>query len=162
MATSIIAAVMDRVDGLPEGLFPGSVRPAVYLDMAPLTDGTGAQVHPPYLILTDHGTETVYDFERNVFETTELTLTAYADSLADADATCEALKYGPGDIDGAEGLDHCTLALAAAVGARESHSVIRTGERAFLAPGLGRTGQRTHARELRYKITLRRTVGGHQ
>lgn len=89
-------------------------------------------------------------------EVTELTLTVYYDTLANVDAAVEAIKYNGGATDAGSGFDFGSLSTLTG-GGRVGQEIRRLSERRYTAPGLGKTGQRTHACELKYRVSIRRS-----
>lgn len=109
MATSsVIYAAMEKFDGLSAGGFPGGSRPSVYLDEAPVVDGS--QLYPPYAILRDNGEQfTSLGFERSNLYECAFTIELYYESLADAATAVWAVRLNGGAIGAGSGFDYGTL-----------------------------------------------------
>lgn len=151
MASSVVAAFLDRYNDTPAPLFPGAARWPLSFDGVPVVTGAGAQLRVPFADLKDQGTAAGYDAELNVFEETTLTLTLYANSLGDCDAAAEAVKYGGLPINAGGGLDFGPLPTLAVP--TQTLQVHRFSERRFVA-GEDPANNRVHALELKYRVTL--------
>ena len=150
MAASVIAAVLDKYDTLT---LPGS--PPCFFDQIPATDGNGAQLYPPFVVLEDDGLTPTWEFERHPFEETRLTFRVYALGLDDADAIVEGIKYGGAmDVTEGRGFDFGTLPTLDPD--RYLKTMVRTRERRYLADRLDRQGRRVHACDLEYSVRLNR------
>lgn len=153
--TSVIAAVMTKIDGLTAANFPGSSRPAVYLDQAPQASA-GTQIRPGYLVLRDAGQTPAYlGFEGATNEVCEFELDViYPDSaggLGAVDTACAAIKFNGGSKTAYLGLDLGTLSDLSAP--RSTHQILRTKERRWLA-GYDADGRPVHACTLSYRVTV--------
>lgn len=150
--TSIIAAVMSHYDGLTAANFPDGSRPSIYLDSAPLVNGS--QVYPPYVILKDQGQTPIplTEFERNTLEVCQFVLEVYYRELGDVDTAVAAIKLNGGTRDQAQGFDCGTLSDLTSP--RSTHQVLRTRETRSLA-GYDREGKRVHVCRLEYKVTVK-------
>ena len=148
---SIIAAVMSKFDGLDAANFAGGVRPKIYLDSAPLVNGS--QVYPPYVVLKDQGQVPSYvEFERSTLEVCNFAFEVYDYTLADVDTAVTAIALNGGTRDQALGLDYGTLADLSSP--RGTHQVLRTRETRSLA-GYDREGRRVHVCRLEYRVTVK-------
>lgn len=142
---SVISAAMTKFDALTASNFPSSAVPAVYLDEAPVADGS--QVYPPYAVIRDEGESPENHFDQSVIETSRFTITLYYASLADADSAALAVRFNGGTPQQKSGFDFGTLTgLPTGFTIK---SLVRTGSRRFYA-GIGKAGQRIHAVELSY------------
>lgn len=146
MATSAITAIIDKY-----GTF--SNVPALRTFDEPISV-EGVQVFPPYSVLMDEGLVPHYELEYTVNEITTLTITVYCDTLAEVDAAVEIIKYNGGTTTGKLGLDFGTLPTLTIP--YNNLVVMRTGERRFAVRATGKDGQRVHACELRYEVSLYR------
>jgi hypothetical protein len=152
--TSVIAAVLTKFNALTAANFPGSARPPIYLDAAPLTDSAGAQERAGdgYVVLRDLGTEPQLEFERTTLEVGEFDLEVYYRSLADVDTAVAAIKRNGGAVGAGSGFDYGTLSDL--VSPRSTHEVRRVREQREFA-GLDQTGARVHRCVLRYRVTVK-------
>lgn len=155
-ATNVLKAVMDHWNALTAANFPSAAVPPIALDDMPVTDSGGTQQYPPYAILRDGGMSVQFDAERNVVETTALTVEVYG-TLADCAQVVEAAKYNGGAINAGSGLDFAALTFQAGTGARVSFEVVRTGEQ-WAYSGLSKAGQRFYRAELSYRAVARRSL----
>lgn len=155
-ATNVLKAVMDKWASLTAANFPSSTVPPIALDDMPVTTAAGAQQYPPYAILRDGGMGLQFDFERNVVETTDLTIEVYG-TLADCAQVVEAAKYNGGTIAAGSGLDFASLTFEAGTGARVTFEVVRTREQ-WAYSGISKAGQRFYRAELGYRATTRRSL----
>ena len=150
--TSIISAVMSKFNALTEANFPDSSRPQIYLDQAPLTDASGTQERPPYVILRDNGQVPTGEFERTTFEACDFVMEVYYESLADVDTAVTAIKRNGGAVGSGSGFDFGTLSDLTSP--RSTHEIRRTRERRALA-GMDLTGKRIHVCYLEYRVTVK-------
>ena len=150
--TSIIAAVISKFESLGAVYFPGSSRPPVYLDQAPLTGAAGEQERPPYVVLRDGGQVPEYEFERTTLEVCEFTLEVYYETLADVDTAVTAVKRNGGAVGAGLGFDYGTLSDLTSP--RSTHEVRRVRETRRLS-GVNFVGQRTHVCVLEYRVTVK-------
>lgn len=148
MATpkSVPAAALTLYDGLTAGNFPGGTRPPIYFDEAPVTDGAGAQLRPPYVVLKDSGRTPDVQSDFGGTEDGAFTLEVYAASLGDVDTIVHAIKWNGANPAAATGFDCGTLTLTAPYSPMH---MLRTGEQRFVA-GLDHTGKRMHCCRLSY------------
>jgi hypothetical protein len=147
MADSVVAAAITKFGTL--GFTP---RPAIYFDDVPLTDNTGAQIYPPYVVVKDNGTRPEAIEAGAVMDTTDITFECYGVTLALADAIAEGVKYSTGAVQDRLGFDYGTLPALT----NGSLNVIRrAGERRTMA-GLTKEGGRAHMVEIRYEVEVRR------
>ncbi len=150
--TSIIAAVISKYESLTAANFPGSSRPPIYLDQAPLTDSSGAQERPPYVILRDNGQVPSYEFERTTIEVCEFVLEVYYASLADVDTAVTAIKRNGGAVGAGSGFDYGTLSDLTSP--RSTHEVRRVKETRRLS-SLDYSGNRVHVAILEYRVQVK-------
>jgi hypothetical protein len=148
--TSVIAAAMTKFDALTAANFPSASRPEIYLDAAPVVDGS--QVRPPYVVIRDGGMVPGYEFERTTLEVCEFTLEVYYASLADVDTAVTAIKRNGGAVGAGSGFDYGTLSDLTSP--RSTHEIRRTKETRFLA-GIDLSGNRIHACRLEYRVTVK-------
>jgi hypothetical protein len=149
MATpkSVVAAALTKYDSLTAANFPSSTRPPVYFDEAPVTDGAGAQLRPPYVVLKDSGRTPDVLSDYGGTEDGAFTLEVYAASLADVDTIVHAIKWNGQNPGQASGFDCGTLpALTAPYSLMH---LLRTGEQRFVA-GIDQNGRRMHCCRLTY------------
>ncbi len=143
---SVVGAVKDRYNSLTN-------VPTLYtFDAPPNVDA--AQVFVPYSVLLDDGTTPSYEFEHTVMEQTTFTLVVYAPTLNDVDTYVERVKYNGGAIDAGLGLDFGALPTLDTV--YKKLEVRRMSEKRFAASRTGRGGERVHACEMVYRVTLYR------
>ncbi len=154
MATpSITAAVKAKFDALTASNFPGAARPPLFFGQAPQTDGTGAQQRLPYVEFSEQGRQVqVLDFERNSVLVLTLALDVYANTLADVDATVDAIRWNGGAVGGGAGFDFGTLADLTAP--RSTHQLLPAGEPRRYEPPLDIAGARVHAARMEYRVTV--------
>lgn len=148
---STIAAVMAVYDALTAGpLAAGPTRPPIYFAEAPLVDGSGNRVYPPYCVLTDGGEESEqWDFSHNAIVGGSFVLEVYGDQLADADALLRAIRWNGQAPGNKAGLDFAVLSLNSPLYPMNVVPGRRTRSK---APGVGRTGQRVHMVRAEYAV----------
>jgi len=108
MATSVIHAVMERYDALPPAVFPGGVRPPIYLGEAPVSSA-GAMLRPPYVVITDQGTRPEYTSDAGAVETARVQVEVYAVELGAVDQIVLAVRFGGQPPGQRAGLDWAAL-----------------------------------------------------
>ena len=146
----VVKATMNLYESLSASLFPGSSRPAIYLDMAPQV-ASGSQLRPPYVILRDQGRVPEYFSSFGGIEGGGLVLEVYHNDLGTADSIASAIKYGGGTPSQRLGLDFGTLTLTTPL----SHVVLkRTNERRYTASGPDLTGKYVYVVELTYRVVV--------
>jgi hypothetical protein len=155
VASSVIAAVLDKVAGLtmPTGVL-------FFFDEAPLKSGpTGSAVAvvPPYVVLQDDGTDVTEHLDGapgRPWEVTAFRLEVYATSLAQADQIAAAVRYNGQPIDARAGLDGGTLTLTG----QDLKSVLRGREQRFQEPGRGSDAKPVFRCRLSYTVSTLRTA----
>lgn len=150
MATSVIAAVIERFNTLAWG----SPAPKLWFDEAPIRDGAGAAIAPPYVVLKDDGTAPEYDYELNVLETTTFRFEVYAPTLAEADSIANTLKYNSQSIAGGAGFD---FAAALSVTSYTLKSCVRDMEQRFQEGDRGADAKPVFRVRMRYKVEMLRS-----
>ena len=86
----------------------------IWLHEAPLRDGSGDPVVPPYVVLHDDGTDRAETFEYYHWEVSRLRFEVYAASQAQADAIAAAVATNGGTVAAGSGMDYAAgLDLAA-------------------------------------------------
>lgn len=142
MAASVIAAVIDRIEGLT---FSGTVP--VYFDE------TGGRVTPPYIVVKDDGTTPSYTLEFKLAnEITAVRLEVYALSLASLDAITEVVKYNAGGVSGAAGLDFGELTVTG----QECEAVVREREQRFQEQDRWNADALVFRNTMRYRVAMSR------
>jgi hypothetical protein len=151
--TSIQKAVKDKFDGLDASNFPSATAPGFYFGSAPQTDAAGTQLRPPYVVYTesDRGVKPL-DFERNNLVTVTFTFELVANTLADVDATANAIRWNGGGVGDGWGFDYGTVAGLSAP--RSSHQILPVGEPRRAEPTTDRNGARVHVALLTYRVTV--------
>ena len=148
---SVIAASIARYRSLtPPALSTGTALPPIFFDDAPVTDGSGNQIYPPYVVLKDNGLTPTFDMAFRSYEETPIEFEVHADLLADVDLIVEAMKYNGAAIYAQQGFDFGTLPDLAVNW--DNIRLVRTFERRYQA-GRGKLAQVSHACDLKYKIT---------
>lgn len=143
---SVTGAVRDRYNSFT------SVPTLAMFDTPPSIDN--AQVYPPYVVIVDDGMTPSYEMEHTVMEVTNLGFMIYSGTLDEVDAIVEKIKYNGGAINAGLGMDFGSLpSLATQYGDLE---IRRVSEKRFAAIATGKSAQRIHGCELRYRITLYR------
>lgn len=151
MATSsVILAVMEKFDGLTAGNFPGSSRPSVYLDEAPVYDG--GQLYPPYAIVRDNGEEfTSLGFERSNSYECRFTIDLYYESLADAATAVWAVRLNGGAVGAGSGFDYGTLGTLSVT--RTPGQILPPTIR-YRLDGYGKASKPVYVATMDYRITV--------
>lgn len=158
--TSITAAVKTKYEALTAANFPSSTVPAIYFGTAPVVDGSGTQVRPPYTVFNEGAREVKpLDFERNNIVTIDLTMQVFANTLADVDTICNAIRFnqaiGAGVVGDGTGFDYGTLSDLTTP--RSTLQIVPAGEPRRLENTLDRNGARCHGAILRWKLTVLET-----
>lgn len=151
MAASPISACLAKYDALT---FAG--KPDRYFQDAPRSDG--AQVRPPYVVISDEGATVRYDFEAVAWEVHRVRFDVYADTLAACDATLLGIKYDGQAFSARAGFELGTLALASPYAFKSCKRAGGTAEQRRQEGQRGLTGQRTFSGRLVYEVTV--SVGG--
>lgn len=151
MAT-LLSAVMTKFDALTASAFPGSSRPSIYLDDAPLVDSS-TQVRPPYVIATLEPGEAELTFESEMTEVTNLTLTAYYSSAGDLDTALSAIRFNGQSTSLNAGFDNGTLP---ALTDGTLLTILLQRPPSKRVSGY-RDSKPVHMGELRYEITVERS-----
>ena len=156
MATqSIIAAAITKFAALTAANFPGSTRPPLYFDDAPVVTAAGAQVQPTaagYCVLKDDGQDVLsLGFERQTNEAAHFVIEVYYPSLGDVDTAVLAVKRNGGTAAQALGFDFGTLSDLASP--RGTFEIVREREQRAHA-GLGKTGVPVHVCRISYRVVV--------
>lgn len=152
MSTSITASVKEKYETLNAANFPNGVRPALYFDQAPqLVDGL--QIRPPYVVFTEgaHKIETL-DLEHNNMVTIQLVFQAFAHSLGDVDAICNAIRWNGGTVGQGTGFDYGTIDTLTPP--RHALEIVPTSEPRQLEDTLDKDGRRIHAAKLEFRVRI--------
>lgn len=148
MAHSYLAAAVALYDTLAAANFPAATRSPRHFGEAPVKDGSGTDLRPPYVVFADLGSAPEYQSDYGGPEPGGFTLTAYADTLADVDTIVTAVKWNGAAPANKAGFDFGTLTLDAPL---YFLSLARTREvREYVAPG--KSGQRVHRCVLTYRV----------
>lgn len=147
MATSAFAALIAKYDTLT------NVPPSASFDEP--VSFSDVQKYPPYTVIVDDGMRPNFEFEHTACEVTDVTLYVICDTLAAVDTAVENIKYNGGSTTAGLGLDFGTLPALPAP-SYQRLVVMRMSERRFAFKPTGKEGQRIHACELKYRITLYR------
>lgn len=89
----VSSALMAKFSALTASGFPSSTVPAIHFDHSPVTTAAGAQVVPPYAVLTHLGSDPGPDFEGNPTDLHRYRLTLYYERLTDCETAALAVKY---------------------------------------------------------------------
>lgn len=108
MAT-LLASLMTKYDSLSAANFPGSSRPPAFEEPVP-DEYNGAALYVPYVTLAVEAAGTALTFEYAGVAAFKVTVTAYAYSQADTDATIAAVRYNGAAAASASGFDLGSLA----------------------------------------------------
>lgn len=152
-STSVIGAVIERVEG-----FTFSVAGvSIWFDQAPLKNGAGVAVVPPYVVIHDDSTNPIEsDFEHDsVFEATALRLEVYALTLADIDSIITTIRYNGGTI--TQGLGMVFAATLPITGSDLKESLL-VSEQRFQEGSRNVDGKLVFRCRAVYKITVQRTA----
>lgn len=106
-----LAAISIWYEGIPDSLFPNSVRPTLRFQEAPQTDEAGSPLRAPYITIDDGGQAREVQSDNGGPEAGEFTVTARDFDLGDVGRTALAIRFAgrpPGDR---AGLDGGTLQL---------------------------------------------------
>ena len=150
MAASVIAAVIERFNTLTFAAVPA---PKLWFDEAPLRDGAGATVTPPYVVLKDDGTVPDYDFELMSIEVTTFRFEIYAPGLAAADAIADVIRYGVGAIAAGMGFDFATTLE---VTGQTLMQCVRDFEQRFQEADRGTDSKPVFRVRMRYRVQMQR------
>lgn len=158
---SVLRAVQLKLLSFAPVGFPGGVRPGVYFDQAPQTDGEGAPVHAGtqgYVVLKHRGTQSAaYAFGPETRELVNLELEVHYAKLSDCLAAADVIARNGGAPAQRLGLDYGTLPD---LDRRFKLLAVRpvSGRQSFEALGAG--GERVHAAVLGYRVELVRLAQG--
>lgn len=144
MANTVIGACLAKYDSL------GSLPP-VYFDQAPAKTAAGAKLLPPYTVLKHLGTRADYSDGAGPVEFTDVSFHVYAPTLAAAEETAWAVRFGGGDPADGAGFDRC-LVLDMTRRRLAGGGCVRTGERMSRSADV-LDGGPVHLIELDYRIT---------
>jgi hypothetical protein len=150
--SSYITAAQAVYDGLTAANFPGATRPpGPYMDAAPVTDGTGLQVRPPYVVMRDLGSAAKWTFSGNAGKATpgqnaivdgEFVVEAYAVSLGDCDRIIAAILWNGAVPNNRAGLAFATFTLDTPLKGIAGYPVPTRNQRGFA--GVDKTGAWVH------------------
>lgn len=153
--TSVIAAAITKFAALTAANFPGSSRPALYFDDAPVVTAAGAQTQPTtagYCVLKDDGTDVEsFGFERQCREVNHFVIEVYYPSLGDCDTAGLAIRRNGGTSEQGNGFDWGTISDLTTP--RGTFVIVRTHEQRAHA-GLGKTGVPVHVLRLSYQVEV--------
>lgn len=149
-SASVIGAVIERYE-----TFTINSTAKIYFHEAPLRDGTGEEVHPPYVVLKDDGTEIDFEFEEAPIERTRLRFEIYATSLASADSIASAIRYNGGSITAGSGMDHTkTLGLTGL----DHMAMVRLSEQRWQEGDRWASASPVFRCQMVYEVTAKRTA----
>ena len=151
---SLLASIQAKIDGLTAGNFPGGAVPPVYEDTAPQLNAT-SQLRRPFIVISITPMEAVMTFESAEIEVSRVTLTAYADSQADADTIIECVRFNGQTIDQLAGLDAGTLP-ALTVGTLDAFVCTRPPKPSKQRL-LSETGKYVHSTVVEYEAAVERS-----
>lgn len=149
MAASVIAAVIERYEGLPVN---GLAK--IWFDEAPLKDGAGNPVRPPYVVLHDDSTDGSQDLEYYRWEDTKLRFEVWAPNLAEVDAIVLGLRFGGQGHRDRAGMDN---ADALTIAGQDFKACIWQGEQRFVERSRGADAKAVHRCRVRYEVSCQRT-----
>lgn len=152
--SSLLASIQSKIDGLTAANFPSSTVPPVYEDTAPQLNAT-SQLRRPFIVINITPMDALMTFESAEIEVSRITITAYADSQADADTIIECLRFNGQNIDQLAGLDAGTLP-ALTVGTLDSFVCTKPPK-----PGkqrlLSETAKYVHSTVIEYEAVVERS-----
>lgn len=139
-ATSAVAAILNKFDGLTATNFPGAARPDIYLGEAPMYDG--GQLRTPMVVLRDKGQVPTWDMEVNAIIEGDFDIEIYYRSLADCDTALDAILWNGSSPNQKSGLAFCTLTVSPPLYTENQALLPGKVVREFV--GLDYEGQRVH------------------
>lgn len=151
--SSLLASIQAKVDSLTAANFPGAAVPPIYEDTAPQVKA-GLALRRPYFVLSFAANEDFLTFESDSMEDTRVTLIAFADSQADADAMMKAARFNGQTVDQCAGLD-CGTLPALDDGVLLALLPYRAPVPGFV--GLGEAGQNVYKTTMEYMVSVQRT-----
>ena len=149
-SASVIGALKERYE-----TFTINSTAKLYFHEAPLVDGSGNQVNPPYVVLMDDGTEVAHEFEENPIETTRVRFEVYATTLASADSIASAIRYNGGTITAGSGMDSSeSLPLTG----MDHMNIDRLREQRWKEGARGTSATPVYRCSMQYEVVVKRTA----